>query len=350
MSRLNNAYTENAELSSISFATVHGMMGLPHILQPPHSGGCLTTASSQVSSIPYNVPQDEPCFITKSLSYMHEQAHWIDAIQGDSELKNDVESLIIALGVNGEEFDLDQESNVTNLDRNVHTALDKYAFIAVTGSLQTINQLFDMVNANNCYRQEQFDTTGKMPRRDLDFMHKAFSNPQYELVALHPEHYLISGSVLLIHDPLVRPPKMYVPGPDRKLREFPGALNDAPLPPFIFPPCRDVGLQLNPFFVILNAEIKFRRYIRQIKSNPPSTPLPTDVLHLINRTLDLVKLLYWEPVLRPGTAGPAPVSRRARRSLRWFREADLETRMAIGSALLSTRGDLLDAWFTGMLN
>ncbi|KAF8521398.1 hypothetical protein BU17DRAFT_87952 [Hysterangium stoloniferum] len=376
MSRLNNANNENEELSSIVFATVPGMMGLPDILQPPHSGGGMTTASSHMS-LRHNIPREERCFITKSVSYMHERAHWINAVRGDNDLKNDVELLLADLGVTGDGMDLDQESNLTNLERNVHAALDKYAFIAVTGSLQTINQLFDMVNAENNLRQGQLDTTGVMRSRKLNFSDQAIVNPQNELVALHPEHFLISGSVLSIYDPLVRLPKMYVPAPDRRLREFPGAINHATLPPFTFTSSRAPAAVLNPFFVILNAEIKFRRYLRQINSNPPSTPLPNDVLHLINRTIDLVRLLYWKPTTRPGTLtkgkgkssgelprrnpprysrpaqfqeaddngedgmtsmqGQASGSRHTRPAFQCPKDADLATCGAIGSALLSTR-------------
>ncbi|KAF8521393.1 hypothetical protein BU17DRAFT_87942 [Hysterangium stoloniferum] len=170
---------------------------------------------------------------------------------------------------------------------------------------------------------------------------------------------------------------MYVPAPDCRLREFPGAINHAPLPPFTFTSSCDPASVLNRFFVLLKTEIKFRRYLRQINGNPPSTPLPTDVLHLINRTLDLVKLLYWKPTRRSGTPtkekgkssrelprrnlarysrparlqeaddnvedgmnfmqGQASGSRHIRPVFQCPKDADLETRMAIGSALLSTQ-------------
>jgi hypothetical protein len=48
---------------------------------------------------------------------------------------------------------------------------------------------------------------------------------------------------------------------------------------------------LNPFLVILNAEIKFRRYIRQ----GHHTRLSPDVQQLMEKTCELVQLIYWQP-------------------------------------------------------
>jgi hypothetical protein len=50
--------------------------------------------------------------------------------------------------------------------------------------------------------------------------------------------------------------------------------------------------RLNIFLVILNAEIKFRRYL-QMSARNPSLSLPADFLSLMRRTLQLVDLLYW---------------------------------------------------------
>ena len=50
--------------------------------------------------------------------------------------------------------------------------------------------------------------------------------------------------------------------------------------------------------MILNAEIKFRRYLREA---PAPAALPSDVMELINKTIKLVELIYWDPVTWPGT-------------------------------------------------
>jgi len=62
---------------------------------------------------------------------------------------------------------------------------------------------------------------------------------------------------------------------------------------------------LNVFLVILNAEMKFRQYLHTIGQQPPATPLPVDVLNLMDRTVHLVNLLYWRPTLTEGSRGEA---------------------------------------------
>ena len=39
----------------------------------------------------------------------------------------------------------------------MHAALDKFAFIAVTGSLETLNKLIDLVKQENDRWQQEFD-------------------------------------------------------------------------------------------------------------------------------------------------------------------------------------------------
>ncbi|KDR72486.1 hypothetical protein GALMADRAFT_142810 [Galerina marginata CBS 339.88] len=54
---------------------------------------------------------------------------------------------------------------------------------------------------------------------------------------------------------------------------------------------RSDSLPLNVFLVVLNAEIKFRRYKRMASVEP----LSADVQELIEQTIKLVDLIYWEP-------------------------------------------------------
>jgi hypothetical protein len=56
---------------------------------------------------------------------------------------------------------------------------------------------------------------------------------------------------------------------------------------------------LNPFLVVLNAEIKFRQYLRLPQAQ---ALLPADVMDLIRKTIELVDLIYWEPSVRLNTA------------------------------------------------
>ena len=119
-----------------------------------------------------------------------------------------------------------------------------------------------------------------------------FLDPQYELVALHPERFLPAKSVLARYNPARQAThQTYVPSPDRRLRESPGDLTCAPFPPFSGPD-RQPGSRLNPFLVILNARALFVCYFN---SPSPRQPLPIDVLELMNETAELADLIYWEP-------------------------------------------------------
>jgi hypothetical protein len=99
---------------------------------------------------------------------------------------------------------------------------------------------------------------------------------------------------------------------DRSLREA-HQTNSLRFPPFRHQSLgRNGPMQLNVFLVILNAEIKFRRYLEMIRQDPP-TPLPNDVLTLIHRTVELVELVYWRPVPTKGSHGEAIMVKRLAR-------------------------------------
>lgn len=180
-----------------------------------------------------------------------------------------------------------------------------------------------MLEKDNGRRQAHFDAKGLDSGRILDvsfivlfhqepefnvlcclsqFGAPAFVNPQYELVALRPKHLLPNGKVLVTYsrdaNGLVSL-KTYVAAEDHTLRESPGKLSCPRFPPFSFDYHRRNYANLNPFLVILNAEIKFRRYFRQ--QQPPPLPLPADPMTLIQLTTELVKLIYWDPIVKPNT-------------------------------------------------
>jgi hypothetical protein len=83
---------------------------------------------------------------------------------------------------------------------------------------------------------------------------------------------------------------------DRVLREFPGNDTSERFPLFRFKGHRAfLRHAINPYFVILAAEIKFRRYLA---ANGPE--LPQDCKSLIEKTIEVAELLYFQP------AGPLP--------------------------------------------
>jgi hypothetical protein len=94
-------------------------------------------------------------------------------------------------------------------------------------------------------------------------------------VALHPEHFLPGGIALaIIYDPITKTYKNYVVAMDQCLRELPGP-NSSRFPAFrhAFEYRDHCARHLDIFLVILDAEIKYRRYCEMVAPNPPVTPL-----------------------------------------------------------------------------
>jgi len=190
----------------------------------------------------------------------------------------------------------------------LHVSLDKYGFFAVTASLTTLREIIALVEEQNRIWQDKYDEGigyirafhvspfGLIPLYLLTSFFqlgkRPFSNAQYEMVVLHPEHFLPKGSSLTfytrVNDQLQG--KNYVVGHDRTLRESPGTMDSPRLPAFTFDTHR-AALPLNVFLVVLNAEIKFRRYKRM--GTMPN--LPADVEELMDKTIELVELIYWKP-------------------------------------------------------
>ncbi|KAI0298917.1 hypothetical protein BC826DRAFT_88993 [Russula brevipes] len=366
--------TKDNRISLKQFAAVPALAGLPAIMRSPPS-------VSNVSS--FQGPEDggidlkEGCMVTKLVKYTHQLMHFINAVRGED--PSAVEEIIDDLAITPlEDFTLDSLCNLVFLESHIHTSLDLYAFIAITPSSSTLDKLIQMVTSDNDARQHAIDGKGVMIRRSLSFTAPCFVNSQYELVALHPEHFLPNGCPLTVYDHGTGTYKTYVAAGDRCLRETVDP-SSHPLPPF-HPRAvsRGVSLcsKLNVFFVALNAEIRFRRYLKMVSATPPPTPLPDHVLSLIHRTIELVRLLYWEPTPTKGSNGervlaqqlasrrkntesaarPGPskgteggsggeletgeeeasrVPSKRRRKFRWPADWDLEARMAYGRAMMS---------------
>jgi hypothetical protein len=221
-----------------------------------------------------------------------------------------------------------------------------------------------MVQVDNDRCQQEMDETGYDVGRKLNvnalltnacqcvtlilymtqFSSSSFTNPEYELVAIYPEHFLPYGSVLPVFHSGTLTPTIYVSAEDQRLRESPEP-DSPPLPTFHHAPESRSGFHhLNIFLVILNAEIKFHRYLHMISQNPPAKPLPADVLSLMHLTVELVHLLYWRPVPTKGSEGEAVAKSRPNLGHRFGRkfilppDMDLETRKAYGRALMSGHG------------
>ncbi|KAH9992714.1 hypothetical protein BJV74DRAFT_877832 [Russula compacta] len=382
--------TRDNRVSVKQFASIPALIGLPAIMRSAPS---------------VSVDLNEGCMVTKLVKYTHQLAHFVNAVRtGDS---GDIEKIIEELAIIPfEDFTLDSPCNLAFLESYIHTSMDLYAFIAIVPSSSTLDELIQMVKSDNDVRQRAIDRQGLMVYRSLNFTAPCFVNPQYELLALHPEHFLPNGSPLTVYDHATGEYKNYVAARDQCLRETVDPRSRR-LPPFHHDAeTREDFLHLNVYLVALNAEIKFRRYLEMVRARPPPTPLPDHVLSLMHRTIELVSLLYWRPTPTKGSKGerilaeklassrknPGRASRpdpaktmerrsseewgmeeeedlqipsnisapsRRRQKFHWPEDMDLEARMAYGRALMSGHdgdydpalyedafaiGDAIDTW------
>ncbi|KAF8892791.1 hypothetical protein CPB84DRAFT_1331485 [Gymnopilus junonius] len=161
------------------------------------------------------------------------------------------------------------------------------------------------------YENEVYDEKGGDYTRD--FRSEQFYKTEYELVVLHPKHFLPIGSTLAMHvkdpdEPNRVSGKLYMTGNDGVLREgrnvnsarfggFPGPQrHSAQFGAFPGPQRRSkpVDNRLNPFFVILNADMAFRRFERSF----PGVSLPKVYQDLLDLTSQVADQIYHAPVVQ----------------------------------------------------
>jgi hypothetical protein len=230
-------------------------------------------------------------------------------------------------GIVGPTFTLDDVCNLVNSeprlpDRSIyliliiilavdpwlHSAMDKYAMFAVTCSYKYLDMYIDIIKAENeiwvthreagllCTEAESKVTWPYM----VSFTHfvcryiSSVLLPEYELVVLQPDHFLPDDSLLHFYsrrtDHRVLGVHHYEMA-DRVLRKFPGNDTSERFPSFQFKGLRAfLGHAINPYVVVLAAEIKFRGYLA---ANGPE--LPQDYKSLMDKTIEVAELLYFQP-------------------------------------------------------
>jgi hypothetical protein len=113
------------------------------------------------------------------------------------------------------------------------------------------------------------------------------------MVVLNPQRFLPRGAGFLVHvDQGVHhlSHKVYVVAPDGALRA--GGQNDGlRLPPFTGPQARKSADALNPFLVVINADMAFRRFRRN------ASPLCQEFTELIDLTIKLAEKIYFQPLV-----------------------------------------------------
>jgi len=335
--------TKDNRISVKKFAAVPALAGLPAIMRSAPSVSGVSSCPGPKDS---DVDLKEGCMVTKVIKYSHRLVQFVNAVRGEdpSVVKEIIDDLAITPH---EEFTLNNPCNLAFLEPSIHASLGLYAFIAITPSASTLEELIQMVQSDNGDRQRDINC-GDLTWRTLCFTSPCFDNPQYELVALHPEHFLPNGFPLTVYDHETGTYKNYVAARDRCLRETVDPSSHR-LPPFRHRAVsREGSSKPNVFLVALNAEIRFRRYLKMVEATPPPTPLPDHVLSLIDRTIELVRLIYWQATPTKGSKGERvlaqrklagekepPSNRRRARKFQWPDDWDLEARMAYGRALMS---------------
>ncbi|KAJ2936070.1 hypothetical protein H1R20_g1022, partial [Candolleomyces eurysporus] len=137
---------------------------------------------------------------------------------------------------------------------------------------------------------------------------EAFPDVKYELVILHPKHFLPMGAYLPVYQPDGQCDFYQVSPQDGTLRQAfstgtasqstsePPKSQSQRLPPFAFDNSkRKEDDRLNPLLIALAADIKFRRYARQ--GDLPQ--LDEHSQRLMEKTRELVELIYWRPEPAP---------------------------------------------------
>ena len=110
------------------------------------------------------------------------------------------------------------------------------------------------------------------------------------MVVMNPRDFLQNGIGLLFYEGDVKSGRVYVAAPDGVLRA--GRQNTDPrLPAFAGPKARAPADRLNPFLVVINAEMAFRRF----RKHPHS--LCDGYTELIDLTMSLIKKIYFEPLV-----------------------------------------------------
>ncbi|CAA7268592.1 unnamed protein product [Cyclocybe aegerita] len=273
---------------------------------------------------------NELCFITKKFDHGLKKAHWINAVRKSKPDKVAVEAFLQQLGTVERKFHLNSASNLSppQVDATLHYTLDELGFFAITCSKDTLHALSDLLDAEN----RQFDVRGGNYTRYFNRREQPFTNATYGMVLLHPDHFLPRGQILTVYTQDVHKcfhPTHYAPSPDGALRDTatsshpssftspvqtggPVLVDDnntyhaaadtsQRLPPFPaairrIVPVDQVPLSLNPFLVILNADMAFRRYLR-IPQYEGQQHLCAEYQELVELTGSVADKIYYRRIV-----------------------------------------------------
>jgi hypothetical protein len=189
------------------------------------------------------------------------------------------------------------------VDASLHIGLDKYDLFAITASLETCKNLKDYLNEDFANRQAIANSGGRNFDRQyrvrfnltslssiliIQSQHLDFEIT-LQFVPLHPYQICPRGWPLLRRDQFGTC-RSYLVCEDRLFRETnsPEDVTATPFPTFEHQTERIQKEKLNIWFVMLNAEIKFRRFIK----NYGESALHPDLLSVVKETIEIVQLVY----------------------------------------------------------
>ncbi|KAJ7669383.1 hypothetical protein DFH06DRAFT_182590 [Mycena polygramma] len=268
----------------------------------PAIPGCVLTAVEQAKAsdgastksggtTPLALPREEGCLLTQSINYANELAHFIAAGEEKEKerlitmLEFELKVIPDTLLLSG--FDPEHASNRAWLTPLVHKHHDIYASIAISPCLADLLALEASFSADNQLRQAVINRRGVDSGRRAydDIMKNTTLTDRFELVVLHPMHFLIQDETL----------KIYRNGVGVDYHASPeGILEDpqnVPLPPFPLRVPRDnASSKMNPVLVNFAAATRFRRF-RRISS----PPLGQHAEQVIDASLALWRAIMWKP-------------------------------------------------------
>ena len=147
---------------------------------------------------------------------------------------------------------------------------------------------------------------------------------------MHPQHFLPRGAGLLFQGGQDVVP--YVAAPDGVLR-IGGEDTGDRFPSFDGPNARATKKRLNPFLVVINADMAFRRFRRQ------PHPLCDEDSELMDLTISLVEKIYFQPIIDR-------IKKRMKTPLRSAQDADGDVEMGGVDEFGAEAGDEKDKTIT----
>ncbi|KDR79773.1 hypothetical protein GALMADRAFT_153549 [Galerina marginata CBS 339.88] len=260
------------------YSNVPTLRNLPEIV---HNREPVIEEGGSVVLQPYSwdyANREEGCFVTKEVNYGNRLGYWLNPVS-DSKIRKKMEGTLEKMNILGEfldlPVDLEQSYNRSFFSPSIQSAMDNFGFIAITASSLTLDVLIPMIKSENLRLQAEANENGfSCSTRKIDHSHPCVSDPKFELVAMHPHHFLPPGTQLSIFDPKEMVYESYVAAKDGHIRTSVDSWSPR-LPCFERNDKNrlsggDLIMQANVFFVILGADIKFRRYFKWADANPAS--------------------------------------------------------------------------------